>query len=177
MGAVREVRVPPELSARVPPARRDGVRMVTGRRAGGAVGHHVFGELPGLLRAGDVLVVNTSRTLPAALDAVLEGAPVVVHFSALRDDGCWVVELREADGHGTTRPRAGGPAGAVVGLPGGRRLVLRGPLRQGAQRLWVAEFPGGDAVRFLYRYGRPIRYAYTARDQPLSAYQTVLAVP
>jgi S-adenosylmethionine:tRNA ribosyltransferase-isomerase len=29
----------------------------------------------------------------------------------------------------------------------------------------------------LRRYGRPIRYAYTERDQPLSAYQTVFALP
>lgn len=54
---------------------------------------HAFRELPGLLRAGDVLVVNTSATLPAALDARLGGEDVVVHFSTRGEDRRWAVEL------------------------------------------------------------------------------------
>ncbi|MDI5974403.1 S-adenosylmethionine:tRNA ribosyltransferase-isomerase [Streptomyces sp. SL13] len=213
----RPVRVPRELSARGPAARRDAVRMVVGRRGSGAVAHHAFGELPALLRAGDVLVVNTSMTFPAAVDAVLEGAPggtavpvapqgtapgvpgvpggtaadfpdgvpaagaggvpVVVHFSGRRDDGRWAVELRDPDGRGTTRARPGGPAGAVLALPRGERLVLREPLSPHGDRLWLASVSMADPVRYLHRYGRPIRYAYTERDHPLSAYRSVFSVP
>ncbi|MFF7216466.1 S-adenosylmethionine:tRNA ribosyltransferase-isomerase [Streptomyces sp. NPDC008238] len=184
MTALGALRVPAELAARVPAeqradgaAGRDGVRMLVGRRTRGEVAHHAFGDLPELLRAGDVLVVNTSATLPAAVDATLGESAVVVHFSGLLDDGRWVVELRTPDGRGTTRPRAGGPAGVAVALPGGERLVLQEPLSPRGERLWVARASAADAAGFLRRHGRPIRYAYTERDQPVAAYRTVFSVP
>ncbi|MET9879978.1 S-adenosylmethionine:tRNA ribosyltransferase-isomerase [Actinacidiphila glaucinigra] len=184
MTALGALRVPEELAARVPveqraggAAGRDGVRLLVGRRAGGEVAHHAFGDLPELLRAGDVLVVNTSRTLAAAVDATLGESPVVVHFSGLLDDGRWVVELRTPDGRGTTRPRTGGPAGVAVALPGGERLVPQEPLSPRGERLWVARASVADAMAFLHRHGRPIRYAYTERDQPAAAYRTVFSLP
>ncbi|MFI1026426.1 S-adenosylmethionine:tRNA ribosyltransferase-isomerase [Streptomyces sp. NPDC020951] len=190
-------RVPQELSARVPaeqrgPGRdRDDVRLLVSR--GTDVAHHAFRELPCLLRAGDLLVVNTSGTLAAAVDGRIGHTHVVVHFSTRGDDGRWAVELRDPDGKGTTRVRAGGPAGARVRLPGGVRLVLEEPLSPGSGRLWWARVSpggaggggaggggagGGGAVPGLLReHGRPIRYSYTERDQPLSVYQTVFALP
>ncbi|MEU6817622.1 S-adenosylmethionine:tRNA ribosyltransferase-isomerase [Streptomyces sp. NPDC046860] len=173
-------RVPAELSARVPAEQRgpgldrDAVRLLVSR--GTAVSHHGFGELPGLLRSGDVLVVNTSPTRAAAVNGRVGHARVVVHFSTRGDDGRWAVELREPDGRGTTRARAGGPAQTKVWLPGGARLVLEEPLG-GGDRLWWARAAGADVTRVLGEYGRPIRYAYTERDQPLSAYQTVFSTP
>ncbi|MFE0457385.1 S-adenosylmethionine:tRNA ribosyltransferase-isomerase [Streptomyces sp. NPDC058914] len=173
--------VPEGLSARVPaeqrgPGRdRDSVRLLVTR--GTEVAHHVFRELPRLLRAGDLLVVNTSPTLAAAVDGRLGHARVVVHFSTRGDDGRWAVELREPDGRGTTRARAGGPAGAEVRLAGGVRLVLEEALSGGSGRLWWARVSGGTVLGLLREHGRPIRYSYTERDQPLSAYQTVFALP
>lgn len=87
--------VPDELSARVPAEQRgpglgrDAVRLLVSRGAAEPA-QHAFGELPELLAAGDVLVVNTSRTLPAALDGRVgdgrgRGEPVVVHFSTRAD--------------------------------------------------------------------------------------------
>jgi S-adenosylmethionine:tRNA ribosyltransferase-isomerase len=172
---LHDFRVPPEALAAVPPARRDGVRLLVGRQGTGEVGHHAFRELPGLLRAGDVLVVNTSRTLPSAVDGRLGDDPVVVHFSTRRDDGHWVVEVRDPDGRGSTVRRAGGPAGAVVELAGGGQVVLDEPADPAGDRLWVASPSMADPVAHLHRHGRPIRYAYTERDQPLTAYQTVFA--
>ncbi|WP_433888643.1 S-adenosylmethionine:tRNA ribosyltransferase-isomerase [Streptomyces sp. CA-111067] len=167
--------VPDGLLATAPPPRRDAVRLLVGRQRQDEVSHHAFRELPGLLRAGDVLVVNTSRTLPAALDARLDGEPVVVHFSTRRDDGRWSVEVRTPDGHGSTLRRRGGPAGAVLDLRGGGRLTVDERLDPAGDRLWVATPSMADPVRHLHRHGRPIRYAYTERDQPLAAYQTVFA--
>ncbi|MFE2237687.1 S-adenosylmethionine:tRNA ribosyltransferase-isomerase [Streptomyces sp. NPDC059442] len=178
------LRVPPELSARVPaeqrgPGRgREDVRLLVSR--GTEVSHHAFPALPGLLRAGDVLVVNTSATLAAAVTGRLggdtAGPPVVVHFSTRGDDGRWVVELRDPDGRGSSTARPGGPAGAAVRLPGGARLVLEEPLVPGAARLWWGR-ADSPVPELLARYGRPIRYGYTERDQPLAAYQTVFALP
>ncbi|WP_093806729.1 S-adenosylmethionine:tRNA ribosyltransferase-isomerase [Streptomyces sp. Ncost-T6T-1] len=177
--ALEALRVPDALSARVPAeqrgAGRDDVRLLVSR--GRSVAHHAFRELPEQLRGGDVLVVNTSMTLPAAVNGRVGGERVVVHFSTRGADGRWAVELRAPVGAGVTGPRSGGPAGAVVRLPGGRALVLEDPLGPSAgARLWWARVP--EAVpELLRRYGRPIRYGYTDRDQPLSAYRTVFAVP
>ncbi|WOX25181.1 S-adenosylmethionine:tRNA ribosyltransferase-isomerase [Streptomyces solicathayae] len=186
---LKGLRVPEELSARVPAEQRgsgrDDVRLLVSR--GTEVSHHAFRELPGMLRAGDVLVVNTSPTLAAAVTGRLGGEAVVVHFSTRGEDGRWAVELRAPDGRGSTRMRAGGPAGAVVRLPGGARLVLEAPLEPGGlpsppggvgrgSRLWWARADVG-VPGLLARYGRPVRYGYTERDQPLEAYQTVFALP
>ncbi|MEU5226634.1 S-adenosylmethionine:tRNA ribosyltransferase-isomerase [Streptomyces toyocaensis] len=174
------VRVPEELSARVPAERRgpgldrDSVRLLVSR--GTEVSHHAFVELPRLLRPGDLLVVNTSPTLAAAVDGWIGHARVVVHFSTRGDDGRWAVELRDPDGRGTTRARAGAPAGTEVRLAGGTRLVLEEPLDGRGERLWWAR-ASRDVAAVLREHGRAIRYAYTERDQPLSAYQTVFALP
>ncbi|MFJ6234389.1 S-adenosylmethionine:tRNA ribosyltransferase-isomerase [Streptomyces griseus] len=172
-------RVPDALSARVPAEQRgsgrDDVRLLVSR--GCAVSHHAFRDLPGQVRAGDVLVVNTSMTLPAAVNGRVGGERVVVHFSTRGADGRWAVELRAPGRAGATGPRPGGPAGAVVRLPGGRALVLEEPLGPVAgARLWWARTPE-RVPELLRRYGRPIRYGYTERDQPLSAYRTVFATP
>ncbi|WP_328367196.1 S-adenosylmethionine:tRNA ribosyltransferase-isomerase [Streptomyces sp. NBC_00457] len=172
------LQVPEELSARVPVEQRgpgldrDSVRLLVSR--GSAVSHHTFTELPRLLRAGDLLIVNTSPTLAAAVDGRIGHARVVVHFSTLGDDGRWAVELREPDGKGSTRARAGGPAETEVRLPGGVRLVLEEAL---SERLWWARVSGAAVLGMLREHGRPIRYSYTERDQPLSVYQTVFALP
>ncbi|MER8073598.1 S-adenosylmethionine:tRNA ribosyltransferase-isomerase [Streptomyces sp. NPDC094034] len=184
MNVLPALRVPEELSARVPAEQRgsgrDDVRLLVSR--GMSVTHHAFRGLPGQLRAGDVLVVNTSATLPAAVSGRLGpdpgGEPIVVHFSTRGDDGRWAVELRTPrrdSAGGTTLPHAGGPAGAVVRLPGGEHLVLDEPLAPGGSRLWWARVSQPDVPGLLSRHGRPIRYGYTDRDQPLSAYQTVFA--
>ncbi|MEU9290957.1 S-adenosylmethionine:tRNA ribosyltransferase-isomerase [Streptomyces sp. NPDC048275] len=175
------VRVPEELSARVPAEQRgsgrdrDSVRLLVSR--GIEVSHHAFVELPRQLRAGDLLVVNTSATLAAAVDGRIGHARVVVHFSTRGDDGRWAVELRDPDGRGTTRARAGGPAGTEVRLAGGVRLLLEDPLTPRSPRLWWGRVSDPDVPGLLRRHGRPIRYSYTERDQPLSVYQTVFALP
>ncbi|MFJ3310163.1 S-adenosylmethionine:tRNA ribosyltransferase-isomerase [Streptomyces sp. NPDC086549] len=175
------VRVPEELSARVPAEQRgpglerDAVRLLVSH--GTEVSHHAFVELPRLLRAGDLLVVNTSPTLAAAVDGRIGHARVVVHFSTRGDDGRWAVELREPDGTGTTRAHAGAPAGTEVRLPGGTGLVLEEPLSARGERLWWARVAGAEVLGLLREHGRPIRYSYTERDQPLSVYQTVFALP
>ncbi|MFD3701277.1 S-adenosylmethionine:tRNA ribosyltransferase-isomerase [Streptomyces sp. NPDC058646] len=199
MGGARALRkegpyitdIPPGLPARVPAEQRgpglgrDAVKLLVSQGSE-RISLHAFRELPRLLRPGDVLVVNTSATLAAAVDGRLGGEDLVVHFSTRGDDDRWAVELRAPAGGGTTGPRAGGPAGAAVELPDGSRLVMEEPLAAGADRLWWArprgpEGPGrparADVPGLLRAYGRPIRYAYTERDQPLSAYQTVFAVP
>lgn len=165
--------LPDELSASAPPEARglarDEVRLLVASPAG--VHHTVFSSLGSHLRPGDLLVVNTSGTLPAAVDAVRGGGPVVVHFSTALDDGSWVVELRAPGG-----PLLDGRAGERVELPGGASLTLLATAAPGAPRLWRAAVAvEGSVTGFLSAAGRPIRYGYVPRAWPLADYQTVFA--
>ncbi|GGK77225.1 S-adenosylmethionine:tRNA ribosyltransferase-isomerase [Mangrovihabitans endophyticus] len=171
--------LPPELAAREPVeahgGRRDDVRLLVSR-GDDEIEHRRFTELPRLLEDGDLVVVNNSATVPAAVDAVPEqGPPVVVHVSTARPDGTWLVEVRRPAG-GSTTPWPAGRGPARAGL---RLAVARGSLtlvRPETARLWVAaaDVPGG-LVALLAEHGRPIRYSYTDRDWPLSAYQNAYA--
>jgi S-adenosylmethionine:tRNA ribosyltransferase-isomerase len=153
-------------AAAEPPAVRDGVRLLAGTPDG--VSHHRFAELSELLAAGDVLVVNRSATLPAAVDVT--GTELVVHFSTVRPDGSWLVELRRP-GNGATVPYPGGSAGDRLPLPGGAAVTLRS--RYG--RLWRSDVDVPSVRDYLLAHGRPIRYGYVDHDWPLSTYQTVFA--
>ncbi|MGW5717271.1 S-adenosylmethionine:tRNA ribosyltransferase-isomerase [Amycolatopsis sp. NPDC003865] len=160
--------LPAELSASAPPeargVARDGVRLLVASPAG--VHHSVFSSLGSFLSAGDLLVVNTSATLPAAVDAVRDGQPVAVHFSTALDDGSWIVELRAPHG-----PLLDGRAGERVSLPGGASLTL---LSSDSPRLWRAKVTV-EVPDLLAAAGRPIRYGYVPRAWPLRDYQTVFA--
>src|SRR5689334_9023765 len=92
-------------SASVPPESRglarDEVRLAV--VTPGGTEHTVAWELPRWLEPGDLLVVNTSATLPSAVDTPC--GPL--HVSAELDDGSWVVEPRRADGRGPRTPASG----------------------------------------------------------------------
>jgi S-adenosylmethionine:tRNA ribosyltransferase-isomerase len=57
--------LPQELIAQEPAAERAASRLLHYNRADRSVSHRTFAELPGLLRAGDVLVFNDSKVVPA----------------------------------------------------------------------------------------------------------------
>ncbi|MET8622673.1 S-adenosylmethionine:tRNA ribosyltransferase-isomerase [Kitasatospora sp. NPDC004669] len=176
--------VPPELSARAPAeargGARDDVRMLVGRRATGGVEHRRFTELPEVLRPGDLLVVNNSATLPAALSGRLpDGAPVALHLSCAQPDqhGCHLVELRRVvPGQAAAYyppPESPARPGLRIGLPAGAAAELTAPF---TARLWYAELElPAQLPRYLELHGRAIRYGYTDRDWPIEAYQTVFA--
>ena len=173
--------LPPELEAHEPPEARglarDGVRLMVARQGEDHVAHATFDRLPTFLDPGDLVVVNTSGTLPAALDGrdATTGDPVVVHLSTRLDDGHWVVEPRRPVAT-TTERWSGRRPGPEVALAGGATLRL--VEHDGATgRLWVATLatPGDDEDRWLAAHGRPIRYSYVERPWPIAAYQTVYA--
>ncbi len=59
--------LPPELIAQTPLEKRDESRLLCLNKATGEWSHHHFYELPDFLRAGDCLILNNSRVLPARL--------------------------------------------------------------------------------------------------------------
>ena len=166
--------LPPELERGDPPSRRDDVRLMVGFRADLGIVDTTFARLSDFLRSGDVLVINTSATLPAAVAAVAEsGEEVIVHFSSRLPNDTWTVEVRHPEGLGYGRyPDF---AGGQLQLEGGGviRALERHPV---ATRLWVVSIDvPGDFRDYLQLYGRPIRYGHAGGKWPLEAYQTVYA--
>ena len=198
MSAALAFALPSALEAAEPPEARglarDEVRLMVAR-PGDPLVHARFLDLPRFLRRGDLLVVNESATLPAALRATREdGTSVTLHLStpeppargeASRDDD------REpsafAAGGGPERRRRivelrrdgarfrGGRCGETLELPGGGRARLVAPYLS-AGRLWIAalELPA-PLLDFLDAHGAPIRYPHQPRDWPLGDHQTIFA--
>lgn len=164
----------PAEASRPPEARglsRDGVRLMVASSS--RLLHATFAALPELLIPGDLLVVNTSRTLPAALPARRDdGEALTLSLSTpvpheLR--GRWVVELR--------RPETGardGRAGERLSLPAGGRAELAAPYL--GTRLWIAALSLPEPLfDYLEHHGRPIRYPHLEGECPLALHQTVYA--
>jgi len=161
-----EAHEPPEYRG----VARDGVRLMVAHRATGEIEHARFLDLPDFLDPGDLLVINLSGTLPAAVGA--EHRAVRVHFSTRvpgLSDSWRVVELRTADGSKPLRTRAG----ERLILKGGAELVLAAPYL-GGQRLMVARL-NIPIEPYLNEHGEPIRYGHARGGLPLEAYQNVYA--
>ncbi|MBE2317926.1 S-adenosylmethionine:tRNA ribosyltransferase-isomerase [Solirubrobacter sp. CPCC 204708] len=130
--------------------------------------HTDFDSLPTHLRAGDLLIVNASATIPAALPARRpDGTAVALHLSTPHPDG-YVVEVRRHGQRATARAE-------TLTLPAGGRATLLAPYLSPG-RLWVArlELPE-PLLEYLHRHGAPIRYAHDTSARPLSDYQTIFA--
>jgi S-adenosylmethionine:tRNA ribosyltransferase-isomerase len=175
---------PEDTTATEPPEqrglRRDGVRLLVADRSG--ISHTRFTGIGDHLAAGDVLVVNTSATLPGQLDGERDGRPIVVHVANRLADGTRVVELR-------TPPYAAAPvldgrAGERIRLPEGATVDLVEPYPEPGSsptgrgnRLWRGQVrtptrPGD----YLAAYARPISYGYLRKSFPIAAYQTIFAL-
>ncbi len=192
--------LPAELEAGEPPEARglarDEVRLMVSYRVDNRVIHTRFRNLPEYLEAGDVLVINTSGTMNAALHAMrADGSACELHLSTHRPDDSWTVEIRLPGEKGTT-PLYDAQAGETLQLPGGATVTLHAPYtrkmdahttvsqamsfsskqEKGHYRLWLAtlRLPCGWQD-YLARYGFPIRYSYVRESWPISYYQTVYA--
>ncbi len=170
--------LPRELEAREPAelrgSGRDDVRLLVTRRSDDAVIHAHFRDLPQFLRAGDLVVLNTTATLPSALSAIRNNGEIVtLHISTPLPGGLVIVEPRDGGG-----PPASPPAvrweGERLTLPGDASATFLAPYRD-SRRLWIARIDVADLRAYLMRYGRPITYSYIERAYPIDAYQTVFA--
>lgn len=164
-----EFALPAALEATAPPEvrglSRDGVRLLVSRAGSGTIAHHGFADFPELLLPGDLLVVNNSRTLPAAVRA---GQRLEVHFSTALPGGEWLVEPRVPAGKSSI-PNGSAATGDVIRLPGGASLTLLGRY---SARLWRARLSAA-VIPYLLRYGMPIKYRYAEGPWEIAAYQTV----
>lgn len=171
--------LPSNLSAKEPPERRsiprDHVRLMVIDRQTFQVNHSRFDQLGAFLRPGDLLVFNSSRTLPAALEGceAPPGACMQVRLAEHLPDDSWLALLLCQQGE----PFA-------CGLRSGMQIYFSPQLSALVEerdpqipRLWKLRFSqsGTELINLFYRLGQPIRYEYVSAPWDLDYYQTVYA--
>jgi S-adenosylmethionine:tRNA ribosyltransferase-isomerase len=160
--------LPSELIAQAPAETRDASRLLVLRRTDGVVEDRAFADLPGVLRAGDCLVVNDSRVIPARVLAEDDaGRPVELLFVEPLNESAWRALVRPGR---RCRPgahlRAGGVRLRVMGTdPDGARVIAR---------------EQGTIAALLESHGLPPLPPYIARHakpapEDWERYQTVYA--
>jgi S-adenosylmethionine:tRNA ribosyltransferase-isomerase len=163
--------LPPGLIAQHPLPRRDGSRLMVVDRRAGTVRHGRFSEFPELMGAGDVLVLNDTRVIPARLWGTSGDA--TIEFLFVRENGprTWEVLCRPARRvrvGDTVRFGAGASARVAGTTDGGRRFL---------------DFEGTDVRALLREHGyAPLppyikrnREDLAARPEDIDRYQTVFA--
>ncbi len=185
-GASLDFPLPPDLEASAPPEARgmarDDVRLMVSHVGTDAVTHARFRDFPDFLAPGDVVVINTSGTLNAALPALSPaGYAWELHLSTHLPGDLWSAEVRVVAGK-ATRPLRADLAGVTLALPAGGRARILSPYPAHSSapgmvsRLWIAALdlplPWRD---YLDQYGTPIRYSYVPEAWPNAYYQTVYA--
>lgn len=162
--------LPKELIAQYPAERRDESRLLVVKRSGGPVEHRRFPDVLGHLRAGDLLVLNESRVIPARLLGAKRGSGGRVEVFLLRElcPGRWQTLVR---------PGARIHEGAVLEFGGGEltaRIVRVLP----AGKREVEFHADGDLAAALERLGQVPLPPYIEREpdeRDRERYQTVYA--
>jgi S-adenosylmethionine:tRNA ribosyltransferase-isomerase len=164
--------LPESRIAQQPLAARDASRLLVLERAGGAVSHRRFADLPECLRAGDLLVLNETRVLPARLRARRAGGGVA-ELLLVRplSDGRWLALVRPG---ARLKPGAGVTVLDGEGREAGSAVVEE----RAGEGLRAVRFPAGDVPGLLERVGEMplppyIRRRAGAADR--ESYQTVFA--
>lgn len=171
--------LPAELAAREPPERRgiarDRVRLMVIHRDTGEIIHTRFDHIGQFLHAGDLLVFNSSRTIPASLEGCpATGGPCLeVRLAGHLPGDHWLALLLCQKGDPFS-----------CGLRPGMNIVFGSGLTATVHerdrhipRLWKLTFSlrGADLINVLHRLGRPVRYEYVSEPWGLDYYQTVYA--
>jgi len=171
--------LPNELSASEPPEcrgiARDRVRLIVIDRETGKTTHSRFDRIGDFLTPGDLLVFNTSRTLPASLLGwdTKGKSRLEVRLAGHLPDDTWLALLLCRDGYPFSCELHDGMeidfGGGLTGTVDQRDERIR--------RLWKMRFSlsGAELVDSIYRLGHPIRYEYVPASWDLDYYQTVYA--
>lgn len=160
--------------ARFPATPRDSSRLLVLDRKSGAVSHALFRDIAGHLRAGDCLVLNDTKVLPAKLAGRKETGgkfELLLIRPESPGTGRWLALSRDAK------------AGGRVSFPGGLEAVCLGREAQGE---WLFEFSRKDLEAYMAAAGSPPlpQYIINARKRRAGSpqpgedpgnYQTVYA--
>jgi len=162
---------PQELYASRPPEMRgegrDDVRLLVSLPGGQT--HARFLDLPKFLEPGDLLVVNESATLPAALEASGRLGPFLLDLCTRFHDGLWLAEPRWDTARQGPLPLREGETVRV----GETRVRFLAPF-PGIPRLWFVSSDRPLSAEVAAR-GRAIRYGYVTEPFPMDVYQTLFS--
>jgi len=152
--------LPPASIAQEPLERRDAARLVVAGERGEVIGHHTITDLADLLRPGDVVVLNTTRVMPARL-----------HTN--RSTG-GAVEVLALNGQGDVWEALVRPSRKVrVGEVLANGITILASLGEGR---WQVRLPAHDGLEFLAAHGSvPLPPYITTPLADPERYQTVFA--
>ncbi|HEV7216289.1 MAG TPA: tRNA preQ1(34) S-adenosylmethionine ribosyltransferase-isomerase QueA [Chloroflexota bacterium] len=162
--------LPPDCIAQEPLPERDASRLLLLDRLTGAVAHHMFRELPDLLRRDDVLVVNDSKVLPARLHGRKgTGGKAEVLLVRPLEDGDWLA---------ITRPGLAVGGRVIVGQAGLQLTVEALAVREDGLRLVRLRAENSNVAAALAQLGElpTPPYIHTHLADP-TRYQTIYAAP
>jgi len=145
--------LPDELIAQEPPEERGKSRMLVMDRATGELHDAQFGDFPSLLRAGDLLVLNDSRVIPARLFARRT-------WVRDREQPTGLIEVLLTEPAGENAWRALVKPGRKVGV--GERLVF--PAASGETELEADVLERGEFGERLLRFA-PVESFFAALDR------------
>lgn len=141
--------LPDHFIAQTPVEPRDSSRLLMMDRQTGALEHHIFREIVDELHAGDVLVLNTTRVIPARLHAIKTetGGQVEILLLSKRDDTHWQA------------------------LVGGRRLTAGTPLSFPGHSLTAEVVEVLDEAERVIRFSEPLdNWLSVLGEMPLPPY-------
>jgi len=164
--------LPESAIAQEPLADRSSSRLLVMDRVSGARQHRRFSDVPELLRAGDLLVVNETRVIPARLRARRPGGgKAEIFLVRALPDGRWLALVK---------PSARIKPGAEIALLDGAGDPAGGAVveESAADGLRAVRFPDGDVAGLIARAGEVPLPPYIRRspeDADRERYQTVFA--
>lgn len=170
----------PPVPATAPPERRglrrDEVKMLVVDRQTNQLTNTRFFDIAKFLQPGDVLVVNTSATIPGRLEAAHQGQPLKLHLATKLSESEYIVERRTARGGPDRRAFQMGDAIDIydpVTRTNVTTVHVLGHFHPNS-RLWRVHSPV-DLFRVAQDIGSPIRYSYLQNDVDPQAYSTIFA--
>jgi S-adenosylmethionine:tRNA ribosyltransferase-isomerase len=168
--------LPQDLVAREPAERRglnrDQVRLLVVDRESYAIDHARFDQIGNWLLPGDLLVFNSSRTIPAGLNGFNSSGSICfdVRIAEHLSDDSWLALILcknvECNLHEGMQIYFGLGLSAIIAEQ-----------HHDIPRLWRIRFShkGNELFDLLYRIGHPIRYEYVSNPWSLDDYQTIYA--
>lgn len=160
---------------------RDEVKLMVSNRKNDDIQHTQFKHIADYLDTGDVLVVNTSGTIKAALNIILpNGQKGSIHLSNQLTDQQWLVEIRQNRGRQTKR-FYDMEKDSIIPLTNDGIMHIIAPFYPPSiaakhLQLWIVRFELPLPIfDYLNQYGLPIRYTHTPKHYPIDYYQTIFA--
>lgn len=144
---------------------RDAVKLMVLDSISGRTIHQQFHDLASHLQAGDVLVLNNSRTIPSVLKGRQGKREIEVRLSRRITENSWEVLIATGLYSSHNQIEFENGITATIEGEGSELPLIRIRFNASGQKLY----------EMFYEYGEPIRYEYIEKPWPLEAYQTVYA--